>query len=521
LIARQRANLQQTFAQSEQPVESQTAERLAQTQRELAQATTEFTEGLETRSKETIPCLHEAQQAMAGATAALEGKQLPPAGDLEQTALARLIQARQNLRQMLNENNNSASACRKFDNQLQQKIRKPPPRDNKEQKAKLQEEIEKLAKEERKCSGDIPGAKSSGSQAELTARQEGAAQKASDLQQQIKKDKDMTDLAQERMDAAAESIRESAGALQAGRQEKAGTKAAEAAEHLERLARQVAHLQAGEPTAQLGRTQDLARTLARQQQALAAEIKDKSASPSTQRAQASAQKGLGEEARTLADLFGHLQETTGKTDAPLGRALRQVNETSPPQAIVDQMRRASDALQAGRRDQARRDGDTAARQLDTLAQQLDAARHALTQPQLDQLLATEKKAAEVQKTLNSVNSEAQKAEAEKKLTDLRETLESLRSDDKRLAEARAALADALQGKTGNWRPRDLRKDAVPSPYVPPQEYQNGVQRVIEALQVKIQEVILKDALLDRDENVPPQFRSLVEEYYRLLSEDLR
>ena len=215
----------------------------------------------------------------------------------------------------------------------------------------------------------------------------------------------MTDLAQERMDAAAESIRESAGALQAGQQEKAGTKAAEAAEHLERLARQVAHLQAEEPTAQLGRTQDLARTLARQQQALAAEIKDKSASPGTQRAQTSAQKGLGEEARTLADLFGHLQETTGQTDAPLGRALRQVSETSPPQAIVDQMRRASDALQAGRRHQARRDGDTAARQLDTLAQQLDAARHALTQPQLDQLLATEKKAAEVQKALNSVTSE--------------------------------------------------------------------------------------------------------------------
>ena len=45
--------------------------------------------------------------------------------------------------------------------------------------------------------------------------------------------------------------------------------------------------------------------------------------------------------------------------------------------------------------------------------------------------------------------------------------------------------------------------------------------MVEVLQAKIQEVILRDALLDRDENVPPQYKALVEEYYRLLSEDLR
>ena len=46
-------------------------------------------------------------------------------------------------------------------------------------------------------------------------------------------------------------------------------------------------------------------------------------------------------------------------------------------------------------------------------------------------------------------------------------------------------------------------------------------KVIEVLQAKIQEVILKDALLDKDEAVPPQYKTLVEEYYRVLSEDLR
>jgi hypothetical protein len=57
--------------------------------------------------------------------------------------------------------------------------------------------------------------------------------------------------------------------------------------------------------------------------------------------------------------------------------------------------------------------------------------------------------------------------------------------------------------------------------VPPLVYAEGVPEVVKLLQAKIQEVILKDALLDKDEAVPPQYKALVEEYYRLLSEDLR
>jgi hypothetical protein len=44
---------------------------------------------------------------------------------------------------------------------------------------------------------------------------------------------------------------------------------------------------------------------------------------------------------------------------------------------------------------------------------------------------------------------------------------------------------------------------------------------VQALQVKIQDIILKDILLDKDEPVPPQFKALVEEYYRVLSDDAR
>ena len=42
----------------------------------------------------------------------------------------------------------------------------------------------------------------------------------------------------------------------------------------------------------------------------------------------------------------------------------------------------------------------------------------------------------------------------------------------------------------------------------------AVQRAIRDLQVRIQEIILKDAFLDQDEPVPPQYQKKVELYYR-------
>jgi hypothetical protein len=49
---------------------------------------------------------------------------------------------------------------------------------------------------------------------------------------------------------------------------------------------------------------------------------------------------------------------------------------------------------------------------------------------------------------------------------------------------------------------------------------NGLRAVNQALQAKIQEAILAGALQDSDQPVPPQYRELVEKYYKTLSDDL-
>ena len=349
--------------QSEEAVpDAATVRRLTKAERELAEATAEFTAGIEERAG-PVPCLHEARQAMEAAAGALEKQQVKPAGGFEEAALAGLIKARQNLRQFLSENSNSASACRQFDARQQQKLRKPPQKDKKAELAKLQEEIEKLAKEEKKfseeCAGQGGGAKPSESQGSPTERQEKAAAKAAELQRQMREDEALTDLARERMDTAAEAVRDSAKSAKEGRQSEAGKKAGEAAEQLERLARQVAGLKAAELGTRLAQSEGLARELARRQQGLGKELQEKGreggAKPGAERGSADEERRLTEEARTLADLLKRLRQDAAGKDPDLARQLREAGEANPPEKAAEQMGRAAEALKTGKADQAERE----------------------------------------------------------------------------------------------------------------------------------------------------------------------
>ena len=90
-----------------------------------------------------------------------------------------------------------------------------------------------------------------------------------------------------------------------------------------------------------------------------------------------------------------------------------------------------------------------------------------------------------------------------------------------MSQATAALADAVRSGAAGWTSPERTDNHHPGAYAPPVVYDQSVRRVIRDLQTRIQEIILKDVLLDQDEAVPPQYQALVEEYYRVLSRDLR
>lgn len=539
MIARQRDNLRRTFAHVEDStLDTRITQRLAKNEQELADATDEFTQGLE-QIAGPVPCLHEALDAMHGAIDELGQKELKGAKGFEETALAGLIKARENLRKLLAQGSSSSSQCRQFDQQQKQKLRRPPKKDKKAQEAKEQQDLEELAKEEKKFSEEIAsksgggaqleqdpdaqkqqkqqpskGQKSSSSSGSQAERQEKAAEKAAELQKLVQEDDALTELTRQRMDKAAEDVQASAKSVRDRQEKKAGEQAAEAAEELDRLARQVAGLKAADLETRVAQAESLAKQLAKAQQGLGKEL-DKGKAGAKK---AEDERRLAEEARTLADLLRRLQQDADEKNPDLGRQLREAAEANSPQDAAERMQRAAEALKAGKPGQARPDVDQSARTLEALGQQLAEARHGLAGPQLDKLMALEKQAAETQKALEGVNTAQQKAEADKKVTELREAIQAQQANDAKLSEA----ANQLSQGGATWRRHDdVRPDSKYGMYVPPVTYEHAVPEIVKLLQGKIQEIILKDALLDKDEAVPPQYKKLVEEYYRILSEDLR
>ena len=285
LIARERVILSRTFSRADdERVDAETVKRLADAQAAVLDATSEFAEGIKQRFGPE-PALDEAVNAMQAAGQALGTPDLKRAVPSEESAVSALIRAKKKMRKLLS-NSSSAKMCRNFDRQQQQKLRKPPNKD--EDKTKVAQDLRKLAEEERKVHDELEpkptqnqSQSQSNSQNQAQAKSESpspnsnpaeqqakAAEAAKALQQAMKNDPSMSQLAKGRMDAAAQTVQEGAEALRSGRDHEAAKRASDAAAQLDRLAEQVEALKAADLAAKLAAAKNLAQGLARQQKDL-------------------------------------------------------------------------------------------------------------------------------------------------------------------------------------------------------------------------------------------------------------
>ncbi len=368
----------------------------------------------------------------------------------------------------------------------------------------------------------------------------------------MKEDEAITDLANERMGNAERTIRSSAKSLESGEKGEAGQQARDAAEQLQRLAKQVGALKAAELAEKLQAAENIARQAAQQQRDAekgenSGENGQSQQSSQSQGETAKGQKGnesrseggqggdgsgysrsarsanrqrtQAEDVRTAEDILNEAQKDAGLTDPDLARALEKAAAENSPKEIAAQIDRAAKALSAGQREQAKREIRDSAKRLDALADQIEAARHGFTEPKLEALLAAEKKAAELQKQFREPIGDDEKEDIDKKMGQLRGALAPLRGTDPNLDKEAIALSDAIEGGSSG---RVIWRESSRQGYFQlPELYVSSVQRVDRALQVRIQELILKDAMLDQDQPVPEQYRRQVEEYLKTLSEDLR
>jgi hypothetical protein len=242
----------------------------------------------------------------------------------------------------------------------------------------------------------------------------------------------------------------------------------------------------------------------------------------------------------LAEALDALRRNASTESPALRRQLDTAAAETPPGQIAADMRQAARQLASGPSPQAAHAAAEARDDLRQLTQALGAARGAFAQPQLQELLALEEQLAQLLQQV-ARGDDARAAELQRKWQDLAGKLDRLAAGDRRLAEA---LDKSPNGSpTGSETPTQAGGTNRPSPganarpgkqvpngapLVTPGHYEwitqrniDGFRDVARALQTRIQEAILAGALLDSDQPVPPEYKPLVEKYYKTLSDDLR
>ena len=526
LIGRQRKALNRALAHAEdRPVEGKVSDRLSKEEAGLAFVTAEFASKLASEFGPISP-LSEAAQDMEAATVSLAGGDLATAIPQEQAALTALTRARQNLRKLLS-SAASAGQCRSIDRQQNQKLRKPPAAEKARQAelAKLEQDLRKLAENQKQFAEEVAprGGGGAGLEEKNEAkpspgdRQTAASKEAERLEGLAREDEALTDLARARMKEATAKVKDAESSIKADQPRDAARSSRDAADQLDRLADQVAGLKAKELASKMARARDLAQGTARDEKALAA----RGISGEEKDALLAEQRGLVEEVKTLADLLKRLEGDAVEEDRAAARSVEKASEANPPAEIEQAMRQTLATIASADAAKTARSMGEASGRLEALARDLEAARRDVAQPKLQQLLAAEKQAAEVQKAFDSATDEAKKGGAEKALADLARAVDALKPGEGPIRRAADSLSElATLGGTSGWTPpRKVGPRA--GLYTPPVATTNAVRDLSKALQAKIQELILDGALVDRDGAVPPGYKEKVEDYFRVLSEDLR
>jgi septal ring factor EnvC (AmiA/AmiB activator) len=267
---------------------------------------------------------------------------------------------------------------------------------------------------------------------------------------------------------------------------------------------------------------------------------------------ARAQQQLATRMEMLAEVLDALRRNASTESPVLRRQLDTAAAETPPAQIAAAMRQAARQLASGPSPQAAQGAAEARDDLRQLAQALGGARGAFAQPQLQELLALEEQLAQLLQQI-ARGDEARAAELQRKWQDLAAKLDRLAAADRRLAQALdksptvgkdGSPSQSPNGSsTGSETPTQAGGTNPPAPganprpgkqvpngsrIVTPGHYEwitqrniDGIRDVARVLQTRIQEAILAGALLDSDQPVPPEYKPLVEKYYKTLSDDLR
>ncbi|HVX12865.1 MAG TPA: DUF4175 family protein [Pirellulales bacterium] len=375
---------------------------------------------------------------------------------------------------------------------------------------------------------------------ELEDRQLDIAIEARELEKALAKLKNATDLAKERMAAAAKAAEEAAEALGQGKPDDAKRPAGDAQKTFRELVEQVAALLAKEQADRIAAAQQMAADLAQQQQdfrdrlANAGEAggdgepqPDRPPAPGTGRDQSADPSGSGsgglgsaaeriaDKAKTLSDVLAAAAKADDPEDQASAKKVEELVQKLALKALAERLAALPDQVRDGKLADAKTAVGDGAERMEAAAEQLGALRRAIVAPQVDQLANLEKDLAGLDDRLDELDTDPLVTGWHVDADTLLERIDEVGVDD----DLRKDFIEEMR-KNG-WSPTRRGSwtwERTPGGYyVAPSRYRTLITRLSASLRARMQELMLGDLSAGGDEPIPPQYQELVDRYYRVLA----
>jgi hypothetical protein len=208
-----------------------------------------------------------------------------------------------------------------------------------------------------------------------------------------------------------------------------------------------------------------------------------------------------------------LKDASGRAEGKSAERIRELLTETNATQIVEHIERLGEVYLGGKKPEAKREAGELARMLEVVARQLDVLHQAIVAPEVAALVELDKRITEITAKLKTLTTDMDITAWHRLAGDLIHDLEKAG-----LTDAAAALTGALDDggrhtAGGHWR---WTTDARGYRFVPV-AYTNALGSVAVKIHDKIQGLILRDIAAARDEQTPPEFKDLVDRYYKVLS----
>ncbi|MCI0361342.1 MAG: hypothetical protein L0211_22900 [Planctomycetaceae bacterium] len=388
-------------------------------------------------------------------------------------------------------------------------------------------------------------AKGPATREELEDKQSDVAAEAREIEKVLGRLNGVTDLAKERIAAAAKVAEEGAEAIARGKMDEARGSAGAAREQFRELAKQVKALLAEEQADRIAAAQQLANELARQQQEFTDRLaqSEQSGGIGNQPPEKDQQRpgvsekpmpnekenpqGLGgmaqkiaEGAKTLADALGAAARADTPQEQETGKKVDELVKGMGIGDLTERLKELPNQVGQGKMADAKATTGDGADRLEAAAEALGLLHRSIVAPKVDELAKIERELANLDQRLDQLDTPTKITGWHMDADELQDELDNVGVPEELRKEfieemKRGGWGDTTRTRGWNWGRTEGGYYAAPG------GYRVLIARMQESIRNRMQELLLGDLASSRDEPIPPQYQEFVDRYYQVLAAEGR